>query len=102
MGQVTDPDGNVYSYTYDLQSRVEKATLSGGVEEIFDYYPDGRLERHRLNSGVIPVRDDVLTYDLQGRLIGSNGGFGTMDQYVAHYSGLGHVPSSTSATSRTS
>ncbi|MCG8468413.1 MAG: hypothetical protein MJB57_09440, partial [Gemmatimonadetes bacterium] len=93
MSQVTDPDGNSYSYTYDLAGRIDKAILNG-VEELFDYYPDGALERHRTNltsTGVVPVREDAFTYDLQGRLVGSSGSFGTEDQYEAHYSGLGYV-----------
>jgi len=96
---VTDPEGNTYRFSYNLNGQPDSLVLGSSLYEVFGYDADGQLIGHDLHNPLTgslahpqaQLRGDVITYDLRGKVTASTSSFGSMDQFTAKYSGLGHL-----------
>lgn len=96
---VTDLLGNVFTYSYDAESRIKSLAHPGGIVENYSYDNDGRRISHRIDNGSNAtykylgptLRMATFRYDARGKLIHTGSTTGQRDTTTALYSGLGHI-----------
>ncbi|MBK9410911.1 MAG: RHS repeat-associated core domain-containing protein [Gemmatimonadetes bacterium] len=100
LTQVVDPQGNSYTYTYNVRN--EPTSLyspTSAMQHEWRYDDDGRLvlDSVRVTSGAFPyfpfaiARRSALRYDGRDKLLRLAGGVGSKDTSATTYSGLGYL-----------
>jgi RHS repeat-associated protein len=94
LSQITDPNSNLYRFTYSIQSQLDSLVLGSGVREKRIYDDDGRLVfRKRESDSFSELVMDSLSYDNAAHIVRAweEGYHRAADQTLMSYDGLGAV-----------